>query len=441
MAKKTKKTKKSTVRHTRAVQRDRSKRPNVAPPDEKVEQRLTELLVPAIEAQEPRYKELGLRNRTLSLSVMVAIVVSIIWRQIGSGGTEAARLLALEGLLWVSHIVVSQQAISERLRVFPSELFLNILIHILPILHERWAARERPLPQILAWAQEHYTAVLAADGSTLDALVRKVGLLRDSETFPLAGKMMAVLNLCSWLPHDLWYNQDAKVHDQRFWPDILKAIPEGALFLFDLGFTNFAMFMQMTHFTFITRAKVNLSFCVCCVNQWTPNVRDMLGWIGSGDTRQLIRLVKIRYQGVWRSYLTNELNPLHLPAEYIAALYLLRWRIEDAFNIAKRLLGLAYFWNGSQQGVRLQIWATWILYAILVDLTDDVAEALERPFADISIEMVYRGLYHFAQAYHRGEANDPIAYLVHNADTLGIIKQRRKRSAIKFLNLTNPSGP
>jgi hypothetical protein len=294
---------------------------------------------------------------------------------------------------------------------------------------------------MLAWARENYRAVLAVDGSTLDALVRKVGLLRDSETFPLAGKMMAVLDLCSWLPHDLWYNQDALAHDQRFWPDILTAIPEGALLLFDLGFTNFAMFMQMTHFTFITRAKVNLSFCVCCVNQWTPNVRDMLGWIGSGDTRQLIRLVKIRYQGVWRSYLTNELNPLHLPAEYIAALYLLRWRIEDAFNIAKRLLGLAYFWNGSQQGIRLQIWATWILYAILVDLVDDVAEALDRPFADISIEMVYRSLYYFAQAYQRGEADDLVAYLVENADILGIVKQRRRPSTAKFLYLTNPSGP
>jgi hypothetical protein len=441
MAKKTKKSKKSTVRHTRAVQRDRSKRPNVAPPDEQVEQRLAELLVPAIEAQEPRYKELGLRNRSLPLSVMVAIVVSVIWRQIGSGGTEAARLLALEGLLWVSNIIVSQQAISERLRVFPSELFLNMLIHILPKLHDRWASRERPLPKILAWAQEHYTAVLAADGSTLDALVRKVGLLRDSETFPLAGKMMAVLDLCSWLPHDLWYNRDAKAHDQRFWPDILSAIPEGALLLFDLGFTNFAMFMQMTHFTFVTRAKVNLSFHVCCVNRLTPNVCDMLGWIGSGETRQLIRLVKIRYQGVWRSYLTNELNPLLLPAEHIVALYLQRWRIEDAFNIAKRLLGLAYFWNGSQQGVRLQIWATWILYAILVDLVDDVAEALVRPFADISIEMVYRSLYYFAQAYQRGEADDLVAYLVDNADILGIVKQRPKRSTAKFLLLTNPSGP
>ena len=372
---------------------------------------------------------------------MVAIVVSMIWRQIGSGGTEAARLLVLEGLLWVSHIVVSQQAVSERLRVFPSELFLNILIHILPKLHERWAARERPLPQVLAWAQEQYTAVLAADGSSLDALVRKVGLLRDSETSPLAGKMMAVLDLCSWLPHDLWYNQDAKAHDQRFWPDILSAIPKGALLLFDLGFTNFAIYKQMTDFTFVTRAKVNLSFRMCCVNRLTSNVCDLLGWIGSGETRQLVRLVKIRYQGVWRSYLTNELNPLLLPAEYIVALYLQRWRIEDAFNVVKRLLGLAYFWNGSQQGIRLQIWATWILYAILVDLVDDVAEALDRPFADISIEMVYRSLYYFAQAYQRGEADDLVAYLVDNADILGIVKQRRKRPTARFLYLTNPSGP
>jgi hypothetical protein len=440
MAKK-KKTKKSTVRHTQAVQRDRSKRPNVAPPDERIEQRMTELLVPAIEAQESRYKELGLRNRTLTLSVMVAIVISIIWRQIGSGGTEAARLLTLEGLLWVSRVTIRQQAISERLRIFPSELFLNILIHILPKLREHWTNRVRPLPKILAWAQEHYTAVLAVDGSTLDALVRKVGLLRDSPKFPLAGKMMALLDICSWLPYDLWYNPDAKAHDQRFWPDILSAIPKGALLLFDLGFTNFAVFQQMTHFTFITRAKVNLSFQVCCVNRLTANVCDMLGWIGTGETRQLIRLVKIRHQGVWRSYLTNELNPLLLPAEYIVALYLQRWRIEDAFNVVKRLLGLAYFWNGSQQGIQIQIWATWILYAILVDLVDDVAEALDRPFTDISIEMVYRSLYYFAQAYQRGEADDPVAYLVDNADILGIVKQRPKRSTAELLYLTNPSGP
>lgn len=436
-----KKKKKSSVRHTRAIQRDRSKRPVVAPPTEKISQRLAELLQPAIMAQRALYKELGLRNRVLTLSAMVAIVVSIIWRQIGSGGSEIARLLCSEGLLWASQLVVSQQAISERLRTFPSVLFLRVLLYILPVLHKRWQARQRPLPPMLTWAKERYTAVLAADGSTLDALVRKVGLLRNSETHPLAGKMMAVLNICSWLPTAIWYEEHATAHDQRFWPQILRAIPAGALLLLDLGFTNFKVFAQMTMFTFVTRAKSNLSFQVKRVYLRTPQVQDLLVWIGSGDDRQLIRLVKVFYQGQWYEYLTNELDPQTLPAVYVAALYRQRWRIEDAFNIAKRLLGLAYFWNSSQYGVQLQVWATWILYAILVDLTDAVAEALDRPFVDLSIEMVYRSLYYFGQAHQRGEATDPVAYLADNVRWLGIIKRPRKRSDAKSLTLTNPSGP
>ena len=77
------------------------------------------------------------------------------------------------------------------------------------------------------------------------------------------------------------------------------------------------------------------------------------------------------------------------------ALYWQRWRIEDAYAIVKRLLGLAYFWVGSQNGVELQLWATWLLYAVLIDLTDAVAEALNQPFAALSLEMVYRNLYFF----------------------------------------------
>jgi hypothetical protein len=39
----------------------------------------------------------------------------------------------------------------------------------------------------------------------------------------------------------------------------------------------------------------------------------------------------------------------------VVALYWQRWRIEDAFNIVKRLLGLAYFWTGSINGVQVQV--------------------------------------------------------------------------------------
>ena len=46
---------------------------------------------------------------------MVAFVLSLIWRQVGSV-SEAVRVLGEEGLLWVGPLTVSQQAMSERLR-------------------------------------------------------------------------------------------------------------------------------------------------------------------------------------------------------------------------------------------------------------------------------------------------------------------------------------
>ncbi len=441
MPKQTQKKKKSSVRHTRSNQRDRSKRPIAAPPDEKTSQRLGELLQPAIKAQQALFKEFGLRNRTLTLSVIVAIVVSMIWRQLGSGGSEIARLLRTEGLLWVPTLIVSQQAVSERLRFFPSEIFSHIFLHILPVLRERERARERPLPPMLAWAKEQYTVVLAADGSTLDALMRKVGLLRDNETYPLAGKIMGVLDLCSWLPYTLWYEKDAKASDQSFWDRIIDVIPEGALLILDLGFTNFKAFVKLVNVTFITRAKKNLVFQIVKAHRTSSGqVRDWLVWIGSGDTHQKVRLVQVLYKGKWYRYLTNELNPNVLPALYVANLYRQRWSIEDAFNIVKRLLGLAYFWTGSQHGILLQVWTTWMLYGVLVDLTDAVAAALGKPLMDISMEMVYRSLYYFSQAYQRGETNNLVVYLAANAKFLGIIKRRRKRSDTELLPLTSPSG-
>lgn len=432
------KKKKSSVRHTRAIQRDRSKRLLVSPPDEKIEQRLTEILVPAIASQQEAVKKMDLRSRLLTLPVMVAIVVSMVWRQIGGGGTELARLLALEGLLWVPLLEVSQQAISLRLRVFPPSLFLGVLQAILPVLQERSAKSERPLPPILSWAKQRYPTVLAADGSTLDALMRKVGLLREQEAHPLAGKMMTILDVCSWLPTELWYEENASAHDQRFWPQLVAAIPQGALLLLDAGFLNFHYFQQLKHVTFIIPSKANLAFEFKNCLQFTATVNDFLVYVGSGADRQLIRLVKVHYHGVCYAYLTNELDPHVLPAHKVAALYWQRWRIEDAFNIVKRILGLAFFWTGSVYGIMLQVWVTWILYAILVDLTGDVAEALDRPLADISIEMVFRGLYYFSQAFRDGNADDPVTFLADNARLLGIIKRKRKPKQADLIDLTSP---
>lgn len=88
-------------------------------------------------------------------------------------------------------------------------------------------------------------------------------------------------------------------------------------------------------------------------------MHDALVWIGRGEERQLVRLIQVLYQGKRYRYLTNELDPERLPAAYVVALYWQRWRIEDAYALVKHLLGLAYFWVGSQNGIQMQLWATW----------------------------------------------------------------------------------
>jgi hypothetical protein len=422
--------KRSSVRHTRAIQRDRTQRALSAPPAEAVVARLTEIVHPATLAQVSYFHGLGLRARLLTLPVMVALVLNLLWRQIGSIN-ELVRVVRTEAVWWVPPLrELTQQALAQRLRTLPAELFNRVLQTMLPVLRSRWQARQRPLPPAVAWAQAHFTAVLIADGSTLDVLLRRIGLLRDAVKAPLAGRMMAVLDLASRLPRRVWYDADPNGHDARFWDRLVAAIPTGALVVFDLGFTDFARWATLTArgVTWLTRAKKNLKYEVVQVLVHTSAVRDRLVWIGEGATRQPVRLIEVQAHGTVYRYLTNALDLTRLPTAQAVALYRQRWRVEDAFSIVKRLLGLAYFYSGAENAIQMQLWATWLLYAVLIDLTDAVAEALARPFAEVSVEMVYRSLYFVTNAVAQDPTTDPVRYLADHARELGIIKRPRKKA-------------
>jgi len=63
-----------------------------------VEQRLQGIILPATEAQQGYYRELGLRLRKLTPAVMMTVVITLIWRQIGAGPTVLSRRKSLA--LW-----------------------------------------------------------------------------------------------------------------------------------------------------------------------------------------------------------------------------------------------------------------------------------------------------------------------------------------------------
>jgi hypothetical protein len=392
--------------------------------------RLIGLLQPAAEALVRRFHERGLRERVLTLPVMAAVVLSAIWRQAAGVGT-LVELLAREGLLWAAPQRVSQSALTQRLRSLPAALFAELFATLVPTFRARAAARRRPRPPVVARALGRFERLWAVDGTTLEALFKKVGLLRARPGQVLGGTVLAMTDLASHLPVHLWHDPDPAANEQRRLDHVKAALPPGTLLLFDTGFCNYGWFDWLTDHGcgFLTRARAKLAVEVERVLQASPAVRDRvvrLGYDARSRTAHPVRLVEVRYRGRWHRYLTNILDPTVLPVADAADLYARRWRIEDAFLLVKRLLGLSYLWTGAENGIALQCWATWLLYAALIDLGDAVAEELDRPLEAISVEMTYRALYFFYRAAARGEAPDVVAYLADPRQaSLGILKRRR----------------
>lgn len=411
--------------HARKLQR-----PSIS--DEVIEADLMALLTPAIDAQKSYYRQLGLRNRILTLPLMMAAVLTLLWRQVPSVH-ELTRLLAREDLLWCKATPVSQPALSQRFLEFPATLFERVFFDLLPQLRQRWAERhQRPLPASIVYARQHFEQLWIIDGSTLEALFRKLGSLQALERAPLAGKMATVIDLVTRLPIHIWFCDNPKASDTRFESQLLAVLTAGTLLILDRGFYHFqflaAVVTAQAHF--ITRLKAKAHYEVQQVFTETSTCKDALIRLGTKrkNAPQLtVRLIQVRFGRTWYGYLTSVTNPQQLPPFVVADLYRRRWRIEEAFATVKRLLALSYLWTGSLNGIQLQIWGTWLFYAVLVDLADAVADEVGVPFQRISLEMLYRGLYHFTVAHHKGLAEHPVTYFAapENQD-LSVIKAIRK---------------
>jgi len=417
------------------INRDHAKkknRPQVE--NEAIANYLEDLLIPAMAAQKTFYRQLNLRDRILTLPLMMAAILSLLWRDV-PGVTELTRLLNKEGFLWCQPQEISQQALSQRFLTFPSILFEKVFKELLPHFRQKWLMRKsRPLPHSVQFALKNFENIWIADGSTLEALFRKLESLSDVPIGKLSGKMGVIIDRVTHLPEEIWFWENPKQADTHWEEDLLKIVNPKTLLLLDRGFSHFAFWSKLIEqeIGFITRIKKGTSYQVKRVLTNTYDVKDQIIQIGAGTKKTpilTIILVQIRSKNSWRSYLTSVKNPEILPPYVVADLYQRRWRIEEAFCIVKRLLNLSYLWTGSSNGIQLQIWATWLFYAVLVDLGDAVADELGVPIERVSLEMIYRGMYHFSVAYQKGLASDLVKYFADakNQD-LGIVKLSMKTS-------------
>jgi hypothetical protein len=407
------------------------------PAVDEVEQRLMDVLSPSLlaprqlERRDPRQPQrcIRMRQRLLTLPVIVAIIVSLVWRRVPSIA-EVQKVLTREGLLGMVPLQVSPQAITKRLDVLPAavmgQLFAEVCTRVQaqsppPLPHPRWAP-----------VRERFPLLAIGDGSTLEALRKKTAVLRERTGLVLAGKMMVLVEAFSHRP--LWqvYTEDAAANDKRFAAELLAALPVGGLLVFDLGFFSFLWFDDFTDQQkfFVTRMREKTAYRTVQMLSQGLAYRDEIIQVGqyrSNPCRHPLRMVSVLWQGAWYRYLTKVLDPQVLSPRQVCELYRRRWRIEDAFALTKRLLDLAYVWTGSSNAVQLQIYATLIFYAVLLTICQQVAQVLGEPLERISVEMVFRAFYHYSRAVQRGESDDLVAFLAEHAKLLGLVKRQRQQ--------------
>jgi len=414
--------------------RHRSQSPLPAVDD--VEQRLLDVLSPSLlaprqlERRDPRQPQrlIRMRQRLLTLPIMVAIIVSLVWRRMPSVA-EVQKVLTREGLLGMAPLQVSPQAITKRLDVLPAAVMGQLFAEVCTRVQ---AQSPPPLPQP-GWApvRERFPVLAIVDGSTLEALRKKTEVLRERPGLVLAGKMMVMVEAFTHRP--LWqlYTEDALANDQRFAAEILAALPVGGLLVFDLGFFSCLWCDDFTDQQkgFVTRMREKTAYRTVQELSCGLYDRDQMIQVGqyrANPSQHPLRMVSVRWQGTWYRYLTNVLDPQVLSARQVCELYRRRWRIEDAFALTKRLLDLAYVWTGSSNAVQLQIYATLMFYAVLLTICQQVAQVLGEPLERISVEMVFRAFYHYGRAVQCGACDDLVAFLVEHAKLLGIVKRQRK---------------
>jgi len=406
-----------------------------APPIEEVETEIKRMLTPRLFApmREGARINTVLRERVLTLPTMTAIVVSLVLRQVRSLG-EIIRLLVHEGLLWVEPTKVSKQALSKRMAKIPAELFAGMLEEVLTQLP--------PPPKELAgmedWnrVREHFGAIYLADGSTLEALRKKLKSLRDRADTVLGGRMMMVVEAFTKTPVHVRYISDVNINDVSLANEVAESLPTGGLIVFDLGFFSFKFFdlLSATNKFFVSRLKEKVAYHVVEVLAATPHYKDEiieLGQYRSNPCEHRVRIVSVLWEGKWRRYVTNVLSVEVLSPRQVCELYQRRWRIEDAFLLTKRLLGLSYLWVGASNGVAIQVYTTWIFYAVLINLCVQVAQALNQPIDRISVEMVFRSLYHFSRAQQLGRNPVLIDFLTEYAKLFGLVKPVRNRHRLR----------
>ena len=374
-----------------------------------------------------------LRKRVLSVEVVMISTLNFVIAEMESFRELVAKLRSGD-IPALQPVEVSDKAFYKRLRAIPHTVFSNLLRETTRTLKSSQRYTRQWIKQLAPFA----TGIYALDDTTLDALMRRSDFLKKyskgaMET--LGGRLGCVLDLVTGKFAEIVYDADSGANEKTHARPLIESLERGALYVFDLGYFAFPFldFLTDKGCYFISRLRAKTSFEVITTLMQGANYRDQIIWLGKHKADRAahpVRLVQLRINGNWWSYITNVLDPQQLNASALWVLYGQRWKIEMAFAAIKRALGMAFLRVTHQNGILIQIWSTLTVYQVLQDLRLEIAYESGWRDDDVSWHNLMNRINWYAERARDQSLRD---WLVTKADKLFLKKQGTRKRRIEQL--------
>jgi len=299
---------------------------------------------------------------------------------------------------------LSKNAVSKRLRGVSWYLFRGAYNHLL----EEY---RKILPSGKGKFLGKFKDAFCVDGSIIALCKQMEKTFRSTHKGKSSLKLNAKFSLKLRVVTKLQVS-DGKRHDSRF---AFVTRESRLLYLVDLGYWSFKLMKKIMDAGsfFVMRLKSSCDPLIVAVSQ--AEFQHLVGKrlsemgdflkehtrVGVIDlTVQLskakkprfkkdVRLVGLFYEGAWRYYVTNIVDPSFTP-QMIYDLYAQRWQVEIFFNVLKNVLNLQTIISRNKNGIMIEIYSALILYLLTQIIIALAAKKTDKSIHEFSFERSFK---------------------------------------------------
>lgn len=248
------------------------------------------------------------------------------------------------------------------------------------------------------------TGIFALDGTVLDAMLRKLKMLRTvsrGDPALLAGKLGALFDLRRQQWERVRYFENPMESDHNYGWSMVEGLPAGAMIVADLGYFGFLWFDRLTDsgYHFVSRIEERISYEVLHTyyegHSHGVSVRDRVVYLGKHAANRAahpVRLIEvtIRTESSTRvhRYITNVLDAKLLSVRQVVELYRRRWDIEQVFNLLKTHLKMSVLPSGHANAILVQVFATFTIAQIILAMRAEIARQAHADVREVSLKLL-----------------------------------------------------